>query len=915
MSNDNNANDYNSVNYHNSDYDYTGDRHNRNRVYTYTKISELKNAPYFKEIAPLPQLTMSREMAANMVYDMRIFKGNVMGFLNFVQRLFPGWNASGQKFAYMTALNQYLRDRIASAKDKSERDWLFGCKKNLYPAIQNIIRLEEARVRPEDMKVWGTLDKDISLFVEMWKHLEQLDNHIADFRSRMHELEEPEIFEREVNKVFRFHGKKMIVWNGFQFLTPIQQFVYDCFERSGFDSYALIQDEKKYPYANEIWRHLYNENNGYPPAEQWIRFENSEERNPLGEIFETGQKTTAPNVKIIKYSNTIEFVEDISRIKEEGFYLYSADDYVANSMLKAYFPERYEVRNLLSYPIGQFIYTLHNMWDENLQCITLSADGLRKCFASGWLSLYGKSSIRYTEDLERILPYFENCYTIEEWTKRLNIFSEAYENAYDVFMQSPSEFDCFADQISNQVQVQISQMQIDQAQVDQVQVEKRKQKRLSNPLVNFGPFSVEKDRAEKVIEFICQLIQMARSLFEKNEPVSIQQHMSKLDAMLYRNDGMPQELYLEEKEKVKQIFKALENEKIKDFLCYPGDLATALLSFMSGKLDDEEEKNNQLKTLVFHIFQIESASVSAKGKVHICLADITKLPGMPGKYTWPLDGELLSKINATTEKTYLSNWLENDQLLTLSNRYYVYNALKNQEVELSWVYQQGEKRFSPSPYITLLDKLSDAKIQDSTVRNLDLQYVAGVPQHQHFDKTYSIEENKDLHLREDELEYSVCPMRYVYSSVLGDSPAYVNEYQQNRAIVRLIQILKKLLKDRYSVEEIAEQVFELFPYIRKAEKRQMLDDALRWELPRSEESYTVDGEYKYTNERWNLTFLDYETYAYAEKMASMLMNQNGRRDIYPERVGAGGSRNCEFCPHARYCPHALFGIDYKGENE
>lgn len=297
MSNDNNANDYNSVNYHNSDYDYTGDRHNRNRVYTYTKISELKNAPYFKEIAPLPQLTMSREMAANMVYDMRIFKGNVMGFLNFVQRLFPGWNASGQKFAYMTALNQYLRDRIASAKDKSERDWLFGCKKNLYPAIQNIIRLEEARVRPEDMKVWGTLDKDISLFVEMWKHLEQLDNHIADFRSRMHELEEPEIFEREVNKVFRFHGKKMIVWNGFQFLTPIQQFVYDCFERSGFDIYALIQDEKKYPYANEIWRHLYNENNGYPPAKQWIRFENSEERNPLGEIFETGQKTTAPNVK------------------------------------------------------------------------------------------------------------------------------------------------------------------------------------------------------------------------------------------------------------------------------------------------------------------------------------------------------------------------------------------------------------------------------------------------------------------------------------------------------------------------------------------------------------------------------------------------------------------------------------------
>ena len=192
-------------------------------------------------------------------------------------------------------------------------------------------------------------------------------------------------------------------------MTPIQQFVYDCFIRSGYSIYALIQDEKKYPYANEIWRHLYQEKNGYPAYEQWRRFEDPTAKNPLGEIFET----TAPNLKIIKYSNTVEFVEDISRIKEEGFYLYSADDYTANSMLKDYFPERYEVRNLLSYPIGQFIYTLHKMWDENMQCITLTVDGLRKCFASGWLSVHGKSSIKYTDDLERILPYFEHCYRME----------------------------------------------------------------------------------------------------------------------------------------------------------------------------------------------------------------------------------------------------------------------------------------------------------------------------------------------------------------------------------------------------------------------------------------------------------------------------------------------------------------------
>ena len=137
-----------------------------NRVYTYTKITELKKAPFFSEIAALPQLTMSLEVAKSMAFDMRIFRRNIMGFSSFQQRLFPGWNTSGQRFAYVTTLNYFLRDKISSAKDKSERDWLFGCKKNLFLAISNIIRLEEAGVRPEDMP---DTDRDMLLFVEMWK--------------------------------------------------------------------------------------------------------------------------------------------------------------------------------------------------------------------------------------------------------------------------------------------------------------------------------------------------------------------------------------------------------------------------------------------------------------------------------------------------------------------------------------------------------------------------------------------------------------------------------------------------------------------------------------------------------------------------------------------------------------------------
>ena len=871
-----------------------------NRVYTYTKITELKNARYFSEIAPLPQLAMSLEMKNAMAHDMPIFRKNIMAFSVFQTRLFPGWNTSGQRFGYYTVLNRMLREKIAAAKDKSEREWLFGCKKNISFAVNNMIRLEEAGVHPCDIK---ERDRDILLFLDMWRCLEEADDHIKNFRKRLIQLQDPEVFSEEVGKIFRFHGRKQMVWHGFQFFTPLQQFVYDCFIRAGYDIYALIQYEEKYPYANEIWDYLYRPSHGFPEKSAWIRQEKSDEKNPLGEIFETGEKVLASNIKMIKYDNTVEFVEDIARIKDEGFYIYCADDKAANHMLKDYFPERYGIRNLLAYPIGQFIYALHKMWDENRQCIVLSQDGLRKCFASGWMSVDGKSSVNYTEDLERLLPYFEGCHTVDEWHKRLSVFIDACENAVDVFAAEASADENIVD---------ISALKSSGCGYDA-----KKQQMFGNPLKHFGAFSIKEDRVDAVIAMIKKLIQMADALFGKNAPVSIQAHMGKLDAMLYMPDGMQKELYLEEKQKVKQIFEALESDQIRDFMCYPGDLAAAMLSLMGDKNQEElneelseHQRNVDLKVLVFNIFQVESAPIAANGKVHICFADISRLPGGAGKYSWPVDEAWLKSILQDTGKSYIKNWIENNHLTALSNRYYTYAALKNDNVEISWIQKQGEKMYAPSPYVTLLDQLSDAKIEESHVRKLDLMTVSKIDAKKRFEKEYISLENPKFHFYDSELEYALCPMRFVYSYVLGDRPAYRNEYQQNRAIVRLVQSLYELLKDKYSVEQIAANVFELFPGIRKAEKRQMIDDAIRWPLPECEGGYTSFGAYRYTNYRLNMVFPDQGAYE-AAKRAEQMMRREGRKDIYYAQRGTEGSRNCELCPHSGYCMEALFGVDYK----
>ena len=113
-----------------------------------------------------------------------------------------------------------------------------GCKKNIFQAIQNIIRLVEAGIYLEDFKkTVGIEDKSLKLFIEMWKKIEAEDRSINSFRERVKRLHDVSEFDREISNIFKFIAGKKIVFNGFQYFTPIQHIIYDCFENAGYDIY------------------------------------------------------------------------------------------------------------------------------------------------------------------------------------------------------------------------------------------------------------------------------------------------------------------------------------------------------------------------------------------------------------------------------------------------------------------------------------------------------------------------------------------------------------------------------------------------------------------------------------------------------------------------------------------------------
>lgn len=268
--------------------------------------------------------------------------------------------------------------------------------------LSSIVLLEEADISPTDIRSLG--DRNIELLLNAWKYLMEYDPAIKEFHAHMKELENRKNWDPIFNKVFGRADIHTLVFHGFYYFTPLQERIIRLLECVGIKLIFLFPYDEKYPYANEIWRKTYSVNNGYPNISDW-HMERNDKKESYGEIFE-GRKAKAPNkLRIKEYASVVEFVHEMKHAKEQGYFIYSSNANAANDILRDFYPEEYGERKLLSYPIGQFVSTLNQMWDEDLQNIILDENRVIECFASGWLAVNGVSGKQYMQDLVRIMPF------------------------------------------------------------------------------------------------------------------------------------------------------------------------------------------------------------------------------------------------------------------------------------------------------------------------------------------------------------------------------------------------------------------------------------------------------------------------------------------------------------------------------
>lgn len=734
-----------------------------------------------------------------------------------------------------------------------------GCLHESYSIWNAVILLEEADLTPEDLPA---IDQNIALLKDVWAYLVENEGSFKDFRRKMESDNSESCMGRWLASKTGDSGSRRVIIDGFYYFTPIQERIIRAIIRAGYEPIFIIPYREEHPFANQIWTDYYGTHHGFDPKEKWESI-GYNSINECGELLE-GRAVRMVDVHLKEYRNVMGMVDDLRGLNGKTN-LYSPNVSGANSILQDFFPERYGLKKLSSYPVGAFIRTLHFMWDDKTQSLILDDDLLMDAFVSGWVSSNGISSDMVISDLEKVLPFFRGCSSIETWHNRSHLLNTIHNSVMSHF------------------------------QPDSDNPEDRRWLRvLDDPLGNFGVFDVERDRVELIIDLIDNLSKCARFLFGNGEERSMSAHFGRLLKIL--QDNGTSEAQKEELSIATEYLLNLSNHTYSEKY-YPADIINALLLFLDNEIPVDEDDNST--DWVKPLYDINGN----EGPLHLCLCDHRSLPGVCKGYVWPLTDELMESIRSRQAEKDNYPLIDNLTFIIRNNpvlnRYLVYSAFDSGPVTISWVSTDNGKKLAPSPYIALISRICNAEISTFKTYDVSSAHIEDTSCGAHLLEPAIIPDGHRI--PEVNIDTALCHRRYLYGYILDDRPSFKSDFHYGFAIGGLISALREVQKaGGFPKEKIDPSVFTLFPFLSKVEQRNILDL-----IPQSKfNGHTRYNDVQFTDVRLGIHF--------PQPLWEMIDERLGNLELEkPISIleATPSVKGCMYCSFTDKCPYSMFSCD------
>lgn len=750
-------------------------------IIAYNDINDLRNHPRQKDIFGYPHISVSSDMTSNMKnkYGISTCKSvtiaNIITIKELQDRIAGNWDNSTME--QIIAISSIIREMYDSIPD-SDKSFYKVLKKNRIDLYNTLRLLIEADVYPNDLVPTCIEEKYLK---KIWENFEN-EYTVKNFRQNLKKCLAGSKEIIQILSEFRLNISSKIILHGFYYATPIQQRIFDILESNGKDLIFLNCVDSNVSKIDEIWYKSYSTID----KSNWFIDKNANHLNTyLQNAFDKNRTVNIKNkIKLIEYESEMDFVKDVERFRDSRNKLFSADNKATEDLLKIFYPDCFKNRNLLSYPIAQYIYKLYSIWDDEDECIKISFDDLIDCFSSGMVVKNGINGINYITELEKLRTFIGDCSTIEEWTVRLNSLKEIKDNIIGNF-----------DRASNKVSE-------------------------PNPFRYLSCFDIDCYQLENILLLIDDILNIAKILFANNSQINIKDHLNKLRTFMKNridnsntNDDSERIVFDKIYNKMLEASNIIPN-------CFPGEMCEAIKFHISGRelpsLENEINKN----TLFRPSSMLDSSPLIDSDVIHLCYMSEKAFPGKASNYVWPLSDSMLKKLEAECSKKnrpYISAIRLISENNPITKRFLFNCLLQNKNIEISWISEINKKHINPSPYINLLKLLYGIKIEKYKSNDQQVENITAEECENNVPEIPEAELSSELR----KLDKSLCIWRYIYSYKLYNHPYFSNEFHYSHAIPKLISLLTT--RTELPIDNVKENVISLFPYMMKIEKIQLSD--------------------------------------------------------------------------------------------
>lgn len=824
-------------------------------IYDYTDIRKLEETQLNSLIKKGVIITATSELAIAMASYYPEYR--VIDIHRFINAIIPEWEGNVKDIKNYVILRNVIENYVAD--NEVNEEVVTYLRRNAGDIWNAIKLLVEADVYPDDVEPGNSIP--LKHFKKIWNYLETENEQIVLFRAIFSfELSQKEAVIKKIEeKVGELRQDIFLL--GFYFITPIQERILDVLDNAGFNLIFLNCHDSNYGFATKIWEKTF--------FEEYRSKSNREiqDKNYLINYFGDallGKKNSIP-LEIIKHHTEFDFAEMVKGAIDKGEVVYSPDSKRCEKILKEYYPEFYNRKHLLSYPVGQYINYLHMMWNTFSNRMDLRFEYVYKCFASGWLSVEYINGRDYLYEMKLLEPYFKGCHDVNQWEERLTTLTDAKKSILG-----------FEDREKGRV---------------------RWHRLLGNPFYNLGVYSIGEDIINAIKLLISKLIDDATFLFADDERTDLYEHFQRITEIIQSHIDK-EELLEEEEELTSELLAQLKDETMKGVICPMNGIRDAIIMMIGdyfGEYESQDEETSGRKRMVLPLSMVEAHMLNNYGqKVHLVLADEFSLPGQPKRLPWPLTDSMLDNLRISERKDtqkYVNDMRSVIEDRPLSYRYLFFSfmGISNSEnkpiLSIEWVCNKDKKEIDVSPYVRLLN-LNENTIKDAKGKLDDYQIIISGSEEK--PKVAQLEPPETNAPREVIMDYLLCEKRYIYSYLLNILPRYTSAFHYSFELSNLISAFTTISGVRK--EEVSAELGKLFPFLRHIELRQSFDFASSQEKL---ESYEYEG-IEYPAVRLCTHYLNKD----------LIYEAMDREDEYLKYGiihGELAKESCIYCPYSEVC--------------